>query len=141
MCCRCPLQTCLALDLWLSFIPKFSVFMVLCLRSKWQPISAIGPSYPLHLRGTIDYEHVQFAGPPLSKYLLPWRQESFCQFFSERVKKQMIRIIMVYQRAFFNRLENSTIPERAISQVQFGFKEGVGCAEAMCTILEAITHA
>ena len=39
-----------------------------------------------------------------------------------------------------NRLEKHAVDEGLFSDMQFGFKEGVGCTEASFTILETITH-
>ena len=40
----------------------------------------------------------------------------------------------------FNRLENYAKQNRLFSNLQFGFQEGVGCTEALLTILESINY-
>ena len=39
-----------------------------------------------------------------------------------------------------NRLEKHAVDEGLFSDMQFGFKEGVGCTEVSFTILETINH-
>ena len=42
----------------------------------------------------------------------------------------------IYEMVLFNKLENYAKQNRLISNLQFGFQEGVGCTRASFTILE-----
>ena len=46
----------------------------------------------------------------------------------------------MYELVLLNRLEKHAVDEGLFSDMQFGFKEGVGCTEASFTILEIINH-
>ena len=46
----------------------------------------------------------------------------------------------IYETVLLNRLEKHAVDEGLFSDMQFGFKEGVGCTEASFTILETINH-
>ena len=46
----------------------------------------------------------------------------------------------IYEMVLLNRLENYAKQNRLFSNLQFGFQEGVGCTEALFTILESINH-
>ena len=46
----------------------------------------------------------------------------------------------IYEMVFLNRLEKHAVDEGLFSDMQFGFKEGVGCTEASFTILETSNH-
>ena len=64
------------------------------------------------------------------------------------MQKQTIKIIItlfptlckIYEMVLLNRLENYVSQKGLFSDMQFGFKEGVGCTEASFTILEIINH-
>ena len=46
----------------------------------------------------------------------------------------------VYEMVLLNRLETFAADRGYFSELQFGFREGVGCIEASFTILETINH-
>ena len=46
----------------------------------------------------------------------------------------------IYEMVLLNRLESFAKDKGLFSDMQFGFREGVGCTEASFTILEAINH-
>ena len=46
----------------------------------------------------------------------------------------------IYEMVFLNRLEKFAADRGYFSELQFGFREGVGCIEASFTILETINH-
>ena len=46
----------------------------------------------------------------------------------------------IYEMILLNRLEKFAIDNEYFSELQFGFREGVGCTEASFTILETINH-
>ena len=46
----------------------------------------------------------------------------------------------IYEMVLLNRLEKFAEQQGLFSNMEFGFKEGVGCAEASFTILESINH-
>ena len=46
----------------------------------------------------------------------------------------------IYEMVLLNRLEKFAEQQGVFSNMQFGFKEGVGCTEASFTILESINH-
>ena len=46
----------------------------------------------------------------------------------------------IYEMVLLNRLEKFAADRGYFSELQFGFREGVGCIEAFFTILETINH-
>ena len=46
----------------------------------------------------------------------------------------------IYKMVLLKRLEKHAVDGGLFSEMQFGFKEGVGCTEASFTILETINH-
>ena len=46
----------------------------------------------------------------------------------------------IYEMILLNRLNNFAAHKDFFSEIQFGFLEGVGCTEALFTILETINH-
>ena len=46
----------------------------------------------------------------------------------------------IYEMVLLNRLEKFAEQQGLFSNMQLGFKEGVGCTEASFTILESINH-
>ena len=46
----------------------------------------------------------------------------------------------IYEMVLLNRLEKFAADRGYFSELQFGFREGVGCIEASFTILETINH-
>ena len=113
----------------------------------------------------LDYEHIRYAGPPLWNLLFMLYQECFCQFsVPKNIKKGIIlplfkgkgakannkdsyrgitlfpTLCKIYEMVLFNRLEKFAADRGYFSELQFGFREGVGCIEASFTILETINH-
>ena len=113
----------------------------------------------------LDYEHIRYAGPSLWRLLYHMYQ----QFFESSVvcKSLKMGIILplfkgkgakannkdnyrgitlfptlckIYEMILLNRLEKFAIDNEYFSELQFGFREGVGCIEASFTILETINH-
>ena len=112
----------------------------------------------------VDHEHIRFAGPPL------WKHGKLYQNFftnssvpesvltgvilplfngkgSKANNKDNYRGITlfstrckIYEMVLLNRLESFVKDKGLFSDIQFGFREGVGCTEASFTILEAINH-
>ena len=110
----------------------------------------------------IDYEHIRFAGPPYWKLLFQLYQTFFNNFsicdslltgvilslFKGRGAKVNNKnnyrgitlfptLCKIYEMVLLNRLEKFA---GLFSNMQFGFKQGVGCTEASFTILESINH-
>ena len=113
----------------------------------------------------IDYEHVRFAEPVLWNFLFELYNEFFdrssvCEslkvgtilplFKGKGVKannKDNYRgitlfptLCKIYEVVLLNRLEKYAQRRRFFSNMQFGFREGVGCIEASFIILETINH-
>ena len=113
----------------------------------------------------LDYEHIRYAGPPLWNLLFILYQECFCQFsVPTNIKKGIIlplfkgkgakaknkdsyrgitlfpTLCKIYEMVLLNRLEKFAADRGYFSELQFGFREGVGCIEASFTILETINH-
>ena len=87
---------------------------------------------------SIDYEHIRYAGPPRWKALLClyrgfFESGSVCQI----LKTGIILPLFKGKGAKANNKDNY---RRIFFPVQFGFQEGVGCAETSFTILETISH-
>ena len=116
-------------------------------------------------RVLLDYEHIRYAGPPLWNLLFMLYQECFCQFsVPKNIKKGIIlplfkgkgakannkdsyrgitlfpTLCKIYEMVLLNRLEKFAADRGYFSELQFGFREGVGCIEASFTILETINH-
>ena len=112
-----------------------------------------------------DYEHIRYAGPPLSKLLFQLYQNYFdnlsvCDslltgailplFKGKGAKandKDNYRgitlfptLCKMFEMVLLKRLENFAEQMGLFSNMQFGFTEGVGCTEASFTILESINH-
>ena len=113
----------------------------------------------------IDYEHIRFAGPPFWKLLFQLYQTFFNNFSvydslltgvilplfrgkgAKANNKDNYRgitlfptLCKIYEIVLLNRLEKFAEQQGLFSNMQFGFKEGVGCTEASFTILESIDH-
>ena len=113
----------------------------------------------------LDYKHIRYIGPSLWRLLYHMYQ----QFFESSVvcKSLKIGIIFllfkgkgtkannkdnyrgitlfptlckIYEMILLNRLEKFAIDNEYFSELQFSFREGVGCIEAFFTILETINH-
>ena len=113
----------------------------------------------------LDYKHIRYAGPPLWNLLFILYQECFFQFsVPKNIKKGIIlplfkgkgekannknsyrgitlfpTLCKIYEMVLLNRLEKFAADRDYFSELQFGFREGVGCIEASFTILETINH-
>ena len=113
----------------------------------------------------IDYEHIRFAGPPLWKLLFQLYQDffmnySFCESLPTCVILSLFKgkgakannkdyyrgitlspiLCKIYEIVLLNRLEKHAVDEGLFSNMQFGFKEDVGCTEASFTIMETTNH-
>ena len=107
----------------------------------------------------------RYAGPPLWNLLFILYQEYFCQFsVPKNIKKGIIlplfkgkgakannkdsyrgitlfpTLCKSFEMVLLNRLEKFAADRGYFSELQFGFREGVGCIEASFTTLEAINH-
>ena len=101
---------------------------------------------------SIDYEHIRFAGPPLWKHLFQLYKKFFencsvCESLKTRVILPLFKgkgakannkdnyrgitlfptICKIYEMVLLNRLENYVSQKGLFSDMQFGFKEGLGC--------------
>ena len=113
----------------------------------------------------IEHEHIPFAGPPFWKLLFQLYQTFFNNFSvcdslltgvilplfkgkgAKANNKDNYRgitlfptLCKIYEMVLLNRLEKFAEQQGLFSNMQFGFKEGVGCTEASFTILESINH-
>ena len=114
---------------------------------------------------SIDYEHIRFAGPPLWKHLFQLYKKFFencsvCESLKTGVILPLFKgkgakanhkdnyrgitlfptLCKIYEMVLLSRLENYASQKGLFSDMQFGFKEGLGCTEASFTILETINH-
>ena len=114
---------------------------------------------------SLDYEHVGYAGPPLWRLLFHLYQQFFETFSASKSLKTGIILPLfkgkgakannknnyrgitlfpllckIYEMILLNRLEKFAADNEYFSELQFGFREGVGCIEASFTILETINH-
>ena len=114
---------------------------------------------------SIDYEHIRFAGPPLWKHLFQLYKKFFencsvCESLKTGVILPLFKgkgakannkdnyrgiplfptLCKIYEMVLINRLENYLSQKGLFSDMQFDFKDGVGCTEASFTILETINH-
>ena len=114
---------------------------------------------------SIDYEHIRFAGSPLWKHLFQLCKKFFencsvCQSLKTGVFLPLFKgkgakannkdnyrgislfptLCKIYEMVLLNRLENYVSQKGLFSDMQFGFKEGLGCTEASFTILDTINH-
>ena len=113
----------------------------------------------------LDYEHVGYAGPPLWRLLFHLYQQFFENFsVSKFLKTEIIlpsfkskgakannkdnyigitlfpTLCKIYEMIILNRLEKFAAVNEYFSELQFGFREGLGCIEASFTTLETINH-
>ena len=114
---------------------------------------------------SLDYEHVGYAGPPLWRLLFHLYQQFFENFSVSKFLKTGIilplfkgksakasnkdnyrgitlfpTLCIIYEMILLNRLEKFVADNKYFSELQFGFRKGVGCIEASFTILETINH-
>ena len=113
----------------------------------------------------VDYEHIRFVSPPLWKLLFKLYQNFFANssvpesvltgvilpFFKSKGSKANNKynyrgitlfpsLCKIYEMVLLNRLESFAKDKGLFSDMQFGFREGVGSTKASFTILEAINH-
>ena len=128
-------------------------------------ISLTGPLKPGVSGVSLDYEHVSYAGPPLWRLLFHLCQQFFETFSVSKFLKAGIilplfkgkgakainkdnykgitlfpTLCKMYEMILLNRLEKFAADNEYFSELQFGFRKGVGCIEASFTILETINH-
>ena len=114
---------------------------------------------------SIDYEHIRYADPLLWKFLSQLYQQYFVDFSVSKSMKTgiilplfkgkgtsvnnkdnyreitlFLTLCKVYEMILLNRLEKFANEKGYFSELQFGFREGVGCVEALFTISETINH-
>ena len=113
----------------------------------------------------VDYEHIRYGGPPLWQLMFELYREFFEQSSaSKSLKTGLIlplfkgkgakannkdnyrgrtlfpTLCKIYEMILLNRLETYATEKGYFSELQFGFREGVGCIEASFIILETINH-
>ena len=84
----------------------------------------------------------------ISLFAIPHKQVLFYHFSKVKVLKLIIKItigallssLLSAKFTRWNRLEKFAEQQGLFSNMQFSFKEGVGCTEASFTILESINH-
>ena len=130
--------------------------------SEYKEIAQVCSNLKLGVSGVeIDYGHIRFAGPPFWKLLFQLYQTFFNNFsvcdslltgvilplFKGKGAKannkdnyRGITLCKIYEMVLLNRLEKFAEQQGLFSNIQFGFKEGVGCTEASFAILESINH-
>ena len=149
----------------------FSTFVndpngILCEPLEYEEVARVCSTLKLGVSGVeIDYEHIQYAGPPLWKLLFQLYQNYFDNFsiceslltgvilplFKDKGAKANNKdnyrgitlfptLCKIFEMVLLKRLENFAEQMGLFSNMQFGFKEGVGCTEASFTILESINH-
>ena len=135
-------------------------------RLKYEEVEDVCSKLKMGISGAdVDYEHIRFVGPPLRKLLFKLYQNFFTNssvpesvltgvilpFFKGKGananNKDNYRGIALfpthckfYGMVLLNRLESFAKDKGRFSDMQFGFRERVGCTEASFTILEAINH-
>ena len=133
---------------------------------KYEEVEDVCSKLKMGISGVdVNYEHIRFAGPPLWKLLFKLYQNFFTNssvpesvltgvilplFKGKGAKannKDNYRgitlfptLCKIYEMVLLNRMESFAKDKGLFSDMQFGFKEGVGCTEASFTILEAINH-
>ena len=135
-------------------------------RFKYEKVEDVCSKLKMGISGIdVDYEHIRFAGPPQGKLLFKLYQNFFTNSsVPESVLTSVILPLFkgkgakddnkdnyrgitlfptlrkIYEMVLLNRLENFAKYKGIFSDMQFGFREGVGCTEASFTIIEAINH-
>ena len=138
---------------------------ILCEPLEYEEVARVCSTLKLGVSGVeIDYEHIRYAGPPLWKLLYQLYQNYFDNFSvcdslltgvilplfkgkgAKASNKDNYRgitlfpnLCKIFEMVLLKRLENFAEQMGLFSNMQFGFKEGVGCTEASFTILESIT--
>ena len=139
---------------------------ILCEPLEYEEVARVCSTLKLGVSGVeIDYEHIRYAGPPLWKLLFQLYQNYFDNFSvcdslltgvilplfkgkgAKANNKDNYRgitlfptLCKIFEIVLLKRLENFAEQMGLFSNMQFGFKEGVGCTEASFTILESINH-
>ena len=139
---------------------------ILCEPLEYEEVARVCSTLNLGVSGVeIDYEHIRYAGPPLWKLLFQLYQNYFDNFcvcdslltcvilplFKGKGAKAnnkdnyrgitlFFTLCKIFEMVLLKRLENFAEQMGLFSNMQFGFKEGVGCTEASFTILESINH-
>ena len=139
---------------------------ILCEPLEYEEVARVCSTLKLGVSGVeIDYEHIRYAGPPLWKLLFQLYQNYFDNFSvcdslltgvilplfkgkgAKANNKDNYRgitlfptLCKIFEMVLLKRLENFAEQMGLFSNMQFGFKEGVGCTEASFTILESINH-
>ena len=109
---------------------------------------------------SLDFEHVGYAGPPLWRLLFHLYQQFFENFSVSKFLKTRIilplfkgkrakannkdnyrgitlfpTLCKIYEMILLNRLEKFAADNKYFSELQLGFRKGVGCTEASFTTL------
>ena len=139
---------------------------ILCEPLEYEEVARVCSTLKLGVSGVeIDYEHIRYAGPPLWKLLFQLYQNYFDNFsvFDSLLTSVILPLFKgkgakannkdnyrgitlfptlckIFEMVLLKRLENFAEQMGLCSNMQFGFKEGVGCTEASFTILESINH-
>ena len=139
---------------------------ILCEPLEYEEVTRVCSTLKLLVPGVeIDYEHIRYARPPLWKLLFQLYQNYFDNFSvcdslltgvilplfkgkgAKANNKDNYRgitlfptLCKIFEMVLLKRLQNFAEQMGLFSNMQFGFKEGVGCTEASFTILESINH-
>ena len=139
---------------------------ILCEPLEYEEVAWVCSTLKLGVSGVeIDYEHIRYAEPPLWKLLFQLYQNYFDNFSvcdslltgvilplfkgkgAKANNKDNYRgitlfptLCKIFEMVLLKRLEKFAEQMGLFSNMQFGFKEGVGCTEASFTILESINH-
>ena len=140
--------------------------VILCEPMEYEEVARVCSTLKLGVSGVeIDDEHIRYAGPPLWKLLFQLYQNYFDNFSvcdslltgvilplfkgkgAKANNKDNYRgitlfptLCKVFEMVLLKRLENFAEQMGLFSNMQFGFKQGVGCTKASFTILESINH-
>ena len=139
---------------------------VLSATLSYDEVASVCASLPLDKSGILlSYEHIRFGGPSLWKVL----HKLFTKFFADMEVPTLLKTTLIlplfkgkglkaylkdnyrgitmfptlckiYEIMLLKRIEKFASERNYFSDLQFGFKEGVGCTEASFTILETINH-
>ena len=140
---------------------------ILCEPLEYEEVARVCSTLKLGVSGVeIDYEHIRYAGPSSWKLLFQLYQNYFDNFSvcdslltgvilplfkcngAKANNKDNYRgitlfpiLCKIFEMVLLKRLEKFAEQMGLFSDMQFGFKEGVGCTEASFTILESINIA
>ena len=135
---------------------------ILCEPLEYEEVAQVCSTLKLGVSGVeIDYEHIRYAGPPLWKLLFQLYQNysdnsSICDSLLTGVILPLFKgkgakannkgsyrgitlfptstLCKIFEMVLLKRLEKFAEQMGLFSNMQFGFKEGVGCTEASFTI-------